>query len=67
MSQQQMYVSNIDKAMKKIDFQIPDEDRTNFYTFVFQKKYGMKVKYEINEYRPPKYFNFLLKLVDEYL
>jgi hypothetical protein len=62
-----MYVSNIDKALKKIDFQIPDDDRTHFYTFVFKNKYGMKVNYEMREYRPPKYFTFLLKLVDELL
>jgi hypothetical protein len=67
MSQQSMYVTPIDNALKKIDFEIPDDDRTNFYTFVFKKKWNIEMNYDVREYRPPKYFNFLLKLIDEHL
>ena len=67
MSLHPMFVSNVDDALKTIDFEVPDDDRANFYTFVFIHKYNIKMNYDSPEYRPPKYFKLLLKLIEGHM
>ena len=62
-----MFVSTIDEAMKKIDFEITDSDKVDFYTYVFRHHYKIEFPYDSEEYRPPKYFRILLKEIMPYL
>ena len=59
-----MFVSNVETALKKIDFEIPDDDKSNFYTFFFIQKYNIPMEYDTPNYRPPKYFKLLLKMIE---
>jgi len=62
-----MFVENIDNALKIIDFEINDDDRTNFYTFIFRTHYNCDLPYDHHEYRPLKYFKLLYKMIKDYL
>ena len=49
-------ITKIDKALKAIDFQLPDDERDDFYSFVYEKHlklYTYDIKY-------PKYYKWLL-------
>ena len=62
-----MFVSNITEALKKIDFQIVDDDAIGFQTYVFKNHYKIDLPYEYPEYRPPKYFRILYKEIFPFL
>ena len=51
----------IQDALLKIDFQIVDDDKQHFYTYVLNDLYDMKIDYVQPDFRPPKYFKILLK------
>ena len=62
-----MLTSTIDHALEKIDFQLPDEDLPNFYVYIFSHHYKIDFPYDYEDYRPPKYFKLLYKLVKDHL
>jgi hypothetical protein len=57
------YVSNVEHSLKKIDFEIPDDDAFYFYVFVLKNHYGCDLSYNYEDYRPPRYFRFLYKWI----
>jgi hypothetical protein len=57
-----MFVSKIDDALKEIDFEMTEEDRPYFYIYIFRTQYKIDLDYDI-EYRPPKYFKLLHKMI----
>ena len=62
-----MFVSTIELALKKIDYEIPDEDVMPFNIYVFKHHFKIDFPYEYADYRPPKYFKLLYKMIAEYL
>lgn len=54
-------LNTIQEALLKIDFQINDDDKTDFYIYVLNDLYDMKLEYENPDFVPKKYFKVLLK------
>jgi hypothetical protein len=51
----------IQEALIKIDFQINDDDKQEFYTYVMNELYDAKLEYENPDFNPKKYYKVLLK------
>jgi hypothetical protein len=49
------YITKINKALKKIDFKIVDDDRQLFYQYMYEKDLKL-YNYDVHY---PKYFKFL--------
>ena len=62
-----MFVSTIEDALKKIDFELNDDDKMPFNIYVFKNHYHIDFPYEYEEYRPPKYFKLLYKMIADFL
>jgi hypothetical protein len=62
-----MYISAIDDALKEIDFEILDEDRTKFYSYIYLHHYNIEYSYDNEMYKTPNYFKFLHKFIKDYL
>jgi len=54
-------LNTIEEALLKIDFQINDDDKHDFYILVLNDLYDAKLEYSHPEYKPKKYFKVLLK------
>jgi hypothetical protein len=51
----------IQDALLKIDFQINDDDKSEFYAYVLNELYDMKIEYVNPDFCPKKYYKVLLK------
>jgi hypothetical protein len=56
-----MELKTIQDALLKIDFQINDDDKPEFYAYVLNDLYDMKIDYDNPDFRPKKYYKVLLK------
>jgi len=59
-------VKTIRRALSAIDFQIPDDDRNDFYIYAVNRLYNKDYPHEYDEFFPPKYFKLLLKEIKPY-
>jgi hypothetical protein len=53
-------------SLKKINFQLIEEDQDLFVSYVMYNYYHQCVMFPA-EFRPPKYFRMLLNAIKEYL
>jgi hypothetical protein len=60
-------IHTIDKALKIIDHQIPDNEVDLFYRYTLQEKWGIILVIEEECTRFPKLFKFLYKSIFPYL
>ena len=54
-------LNTIEEALLKIDFQINDDDKNEFYTYVLNELYDTKCDYANPDFQPKKYYKHLLK------
>jgi hypothetical protein len=54
-------LSIIQEALLKIDFQINDDDKCDFYTWSLNELYNIKGDFANPDFVPKKYFKVLLK------
>ena len=54
-------LKTIQDALLKIDFQINDDDKPEFYAYVLNDLYDMKIDYVNPDFHPKKYYKVLLK------
>jgi len=62
-----MSVSIIDEALRRVDFEIMDNDRDKFYFYIFTNHYKCEYPYDVEMYKTPRYFKFLHQIVVPYL
>jgi hypothetical protein len=55
------FKKTIDRALLQIDFQIPDDEKNDFYIYAYNVIYDLHLEYSYPEMKPPKYYKFLLK------
>ena len=53
-------LNTIEEALLKIDFQINDDDKPEFYAYVLNELYDMKLDFANPDFVPKKYFKVLL-------
>jgi hypothetical protein len=63
-----IYNDEITNYLKQIDYQPPDKEAHNLYTYLHNNLYNTDFKYKVDgyvdeEYRPPKLFKFVLKMI----
>lgn len=56
-------LNTIEETLLKIDFQINDDDKPEFYAYVLNELYDAKLEYENPDFVPKKYFKVLLKQI----
>lgn len=56
-------LSIIQEALLKIDFQINDDDKPEFYAYVLNELYDTKCEFANPDFVPKKYFKVLLKQI----
>lgn len=54
-------LKTIQDALLKIDFQINDDDKPEFYAYVLNELFNMKIDYVNPDFSPKKYYKVLLK------
>jgi len=62
-----MSFDTIDEALRKVDFEIMDQDRDKFYYYIFTNHYKCEFPYEVQIYKTPRYFKYLHQMVQEFL
>lgn len=54
-------LSIIEEALLKIDFQINDDDKPEFYAYVLNELFNTKCEFVNPDFQPKKYYKVLLK------
>lgn len=55
------FKKTIDRALIEVDFQIPDEEKYDFYVYAHNIIYDTHLDYSYPEIKLPKYYKLLLK------
>jgi len=62
-----MSFDSIDEALRKVDFEIMDNDRKLFYYYIFTNHYKCEYPFDIEMYKTPNYFKFLHQMIVPYI
>jgi hypothetical protein len=62
-----MSFDTIDDALRRVDFELMDEHRKDFYYYIFTNHYKCEYPYEVKMYKTPRYFKYLHQMIVPYI
>ena len=62
-----MSVAIIEDALRKVDFEIMEQDKNHFYHYIFTNHYKCDYPYENEVGRTPNYFKFLHQMIQPFI